>query len=172
MLSQKRQNNPCFWGKPFNITVIQVYVPTTYAKKSEVEQFCEDLRDLLELTPEKDVLFIIRDWSEKVGSQGYLEQQASLVLECKMKQGKTNRVLPREHTGHSKHSLPTTQETTLHMDTLRRPMRKSYWLHPLQLKMEELSLDSQQNKTRSWAWLRSWTHYCKIQIWIWRNWRK
>ena len=58
-----------FWGKPFNITVIQVYVPTTYAKESEDEQFCEDLQDLLELTPEKDVLFNIGDWSAKVGSQ-------------------------------------------------------------------------------------------------------
>ena len=162
VLSQKRQNNPCFWGKPFNITVIQVYVPTTYAKKYEVEQFCEDLRDLLELTPEKDVLFIIRDWSEKVGSQGYLEQQASLVLECKMKQGKTNRVLPREHTGHSKHPFPTTQKKTLHMDTTRWSVPKSDWLYFLQLKMEK-HYTVRKNKTRTWLWLRSWTLCFKIQ---------
>ena len=56
-------------GKPFNITVIQVYAPTNYAEKAEVEQFCEDLQDLLELTPPKDVLFIIGDWNAKVGSQ-------------------------------------------------------------------------------------------------------
>ena len=56
-----------FQGKPFNITVIQVYVPTTHAK--EAEQFYEDLQDLLELIPKKDVLFIIGDWNEKVGSQ-------------------------------------------------------------------------------------------------------
>ena len=55
-------------AKPFNITVIQVYAPTTNAEKAEVEWFYEDLQDLLELTPKKDVLFIIGDWSAKVGS--------------------------------------------------------------------------------------------------------
>ena len=58
-----------FQGKPFNITVIQVYPPTSNAEEAEVEQFCEDLQDLLELTPKKDVLFIIGDWNAKVGSQ-------------------------------------------------------------------------------------------------------
>ena len=58
-----------FQGKPFNITVIQVYVPTSNAEEAEVEQFYEDLQDLLELTPKKDVLFIIGDWHAKVGSQ-------------------------------------------------------------------------------------------------------
>ena len=58
-----------FQGKPFNITVILVYAPTSNAKETEVERFCEDLQDVLELTPEKDVLFIIGDWNAKVGSQ-------------------------------------------------------------------------------------------------------
>ena len=58
-----------FQGKPFNITVIQVYAPTTDTKEAEVDQFYEDLEDLLELTPKKDVLFIIRDWNSKVKSQ-------------------------------------------------------------------------------------------------------
>ena len=58
-----------FQGKPFNITVIQVYAPTSYAEEAEVERFYEDLEDLLELTPPKDVLFIIGDWNAKVGSQ-------------------------------------------------------------------------------------------------------
>ena len=56
-------------GKPFNITVIQVYAPTSNAEEAEVERFYEDLQDLLELTPQKDVLFIIGDWNTKVGSQ-------------------------------------------------------------------------------------------------------
>ena len=56
-------------GKPFNITVIQVYAPTSNTQEAEAEQFCEDLQDLLELTPKKDVLFIIGDWNAKVGSQ-------------------------------------------------------------------------------------------------------
>ena len=58
-----------FQGKPFNITVIEVYAPTSNAEEAEVEQFSEDLQDLLELTPKKDVLFIIGDWNSKVGSQ-------------------------------------------------------------------------------------------------------
>ena len=58
-----------FQGKPFNITVIQVYVPTSNTEEAEVEPFYEDLQDLLELTPKKDVLFIIGDWNAKVGSQ-------------------------------------------------------------------------------------------------------
>ena len=58
-----------FQGKPFNITVIQVYSPTSNAEEAEVECFHEDLQDLLELTPKKDVLFIIGDWNAKVGSQ-------------------------------------------------------------------------------------------------------
>ena len=56
-----------FQGKPFNITVIQVYAPTSNAEEVEVEQFYEDLQDLLELTPQKDVLFIIGDWNARVG---------------------------------------------------------------------------------------------------------
>ena len=59
----------CFQGKPFNITVIQVYALTSNAEEAEVEQFYEDLQDLLELTPKKDALFIIGDWNAKVGSQ-------------------------------------------------------------------------------------------------------
>ena len=58
-----------FQGKTFNITVIQVYAPTSNTKETEVEQFYEDLRDLLELTPKKDVLFITGDWNANVGSQ-------------------------------------------------------------------------------------------------------
>ena len=58
-----------FQGKPFNITVIQVYAPTSNTEEAEPERFYEDLQDLLELTPNKDVLFIIRDWNAKVGSQ-------------------------------------------------------------------------------------------------------
>ena len=59
----------CFQDKPISITVIEVYAPTSNAKEDEVEWFYEDLQDHLELTPKKDVLFIIGDWNEKVGSQ-------------------------------------------------------------------------------------------------------
>ena len=75
-------------GNPFNITVIQVYAPTSNPEEAEVEQFYEDLQDLLELTPKKDVLFIIRDWDAKVESQERPGYQANLALEYRMKQGK------------------------------------------------------------------------------------
>ena len=80
-----------FQGKPFNITVIQpiCYAPTNNAEEAEVEQFYEDLQDLLELTPTKDVLFIIGDWNEKVGSQEIPGVTGNLALEYK----KANRVL-------------------------------------------------------------------------------
>ena len=68
-LKNNRLISVCFQGKPFSITVIQVYAPTSNAEEAEVEWFCEDLQDLLELTPKKDVLFITGNWNEKVGSQ-------------------------------------------------------------------------------------------------------
>ena len=70
MQSQKQQNDLCsFTRQTFQYQVIQVYAPTSNAEETEVEQFYEDLQDLLELTPKKDVLFIIGDWNAKVGSQ-------------------------------------------------------------------------------------------------------
>ena len=68
-LKNDRMISVHFQGKPFNITVIQVYAPTSNAEEAETEWFYEDLQDLLELTPKKDVLFIIQDWNAKVGSQ-------------------------------------------------------------------------------------------------------
>ena len=135
-----------FQGKPFNITVIQVYALTSNAEEAEVEWFFEDLQDLLELTPKKDICFIIGDWNAKVGSQetpgvtgkfglGVLNEARQRLI----------RVLPREHAGHSKHSLPTTQENTLHMDITRWSTLKSDWLYSLQPKMEKLYIVS---KTR------------------------
>ena len=62
-------NSLHFQGKPFNITIIQVYAPTSNAEEAEVERFYEDLQDFLELTPKTEVLFIILDWNAKVGSQ-------------------------------------------------------------------------------------------------------
>ena len=75
-------------GKPFNITVIQVYAPSSNAEETEVEWFYEDLQDLLELTPKKDVLFIIGEWNAKVRSQETPGVTANLALEYGMKQGK------------------------------------------------------------------------------------
>ena len=77
-----------FQGKPFNIRVIQVYATTSNAEEAEVEWFYEDLQDLLELIPKKDVLFTIGDWDAKVGSQETPGVKANLALEYGMKQGK------------------------------------------------------------------------------------
>ena len=75
-----------FQGKPFNITVIPVYAPTSNAEEAEVKRFCEDLTELLEITLKKDVLLIIGSWNAKVGSQDITGVKASLALEYKMKQ--------------------------------------------------------------------------------------
>ena len=104
-----------FQGKTFSITVIQAYAPISDAEEAEVEQFYEDLHDLLELSPKKDILFIIGDWNAKVRSQETPGVTSKFGLGMKAR-AKANRVLPREHTGHSKHPLATTQEKTLHMD--------------------------------------------------------
>ena len=77
-----------FQGKPFNITVIQVYAPTSNAEEAEVEQFYEDLQDLVELTPKKDVLFILGDWNAKVGSQETAGVTGKFGLGMQNEQGK------------------------------------------------------------------------------------
>ena len=104
-----------FQGKPFNITVIQVYALTSNAEEAEVERFYEDLQDLLELTPQKDVLFIIGNLNAKVGTTGNF----SLGVQNEAGKRLTEFCQEKEHTGHSKHPLPTTQEKTLHMEITR-----------------------------------------------------
>ena len=87
-LKNDRMISVRFQGKPFNITVIQVYAPTSNNEEAEVERFYEDLQDLLELKPPKDVLFIIGDWNAKVGSQETPEVTGKFGLGIGMKQGK------------------------------------------------------------------------------------
>ena len=104
-----------FQGKPLNITVIQVYAPTSNTEEAEVEQFYEDLQDL----------FIIGDWNAKIGSQETPGVTGKFGHGVQNEAGQRPRVLPRECTGHSKHPLPTTQEKTLHMDITRWSIMKS-----------------------------------------------
>ena len=113
-----------FQGKPFNITVIQVYAPTSNTE-AEVELFYEDLQDVLELTPQKDVLFIIGDWNAKIGSQETPGVTGKFGLGIWNEAGQTLIFLPRKYTGHSKYPLPTTLEKTLHMDITRWSTPKS-----------------------------------------------
>ena len=95
-----------FQGKPQSITVIQVYAPTTNAKEAEVEQFCEDLQDFLELTPKKDILFIIRDWNVKVGSQEIPGITGKFGLRVQNEAGQwLTEFFPRERAGYDKHPL-------------------------------------------------------------------
>ena len=100
VLGRNLQNNRIisvsFQDKPFNIRVIQLYVQTSNAEEIEAEWFYEDLQELLELTPKKDVLFRIGDWNAKVGSQE-IPEEASLALEYKMKQTKGNSFSKRTH---------------------------------------------------------------------------
>ena len=118
-LKNDRMISVHFQGKPFNITVIQAYAPNSNAEEAEVERFYEDLQDLLELTPQKDVLFIIGDWNAKAGSRETPGVTGKFGPGIQNEAGERLRVLPREYTGHSKHPLPTTQEKTLYMDITR-----------------------------------------------------
>ena len=98
-----------FQGKPFNIKVIQIYTLTNNAEKAEVERFYEDLQEVLELIPQKDVLFIIGHWNTQVGSQEIPGVTGTYGLGVQNEAGqRLIRVLPRERTGHSKHPLSTT----------------------------------------------------------------
>ena len=152
-----------FQGKPFNIIVIQVYVPTTDAEEAEVEWFYENLQDLLQLTPKKRCPFHHRrlEWTSKK-SRDTWSNRKDWPWSTKWSRTKANRVLSREHTGHSKHLVPTPQEMTLHMDITRWSILKSDCLCSLQPKMEKLHTVSNK-KTQSWRWLRSWALYCQIQ---------
>ena len=114
-----------FQGKPFNITVIQVYAPTSYAEEAEVKQFYEDLQDLPELTPKKDVLFIIGDWNAKVGSQETPGVIGKFGLGVKTEAGKRLIEFCQENTLVIANTLSTTQEKTLHMDITRWSTPKS-----------------------------------------------
>ena len=99
-----------FQGRSFNITVIQVYSLTSNVEEAEVEWVYEGLQELLELTPSKNVLFIIGEWNVKVGGQEILGVRGKFGLRVQ------NKFLPRECTGYSKYPLPTTQEKTLYTD--------------------------------------------------------
>ena len=146
-----------FHGKPFSITVIQVYAPTSNVE--EAEQFYEDLQDLLELTLPKICPYHYRGLECKSRkSRNSWSNRQIWPWSTEWSRAKMNRVLPRER----KHPLPTTQEKTLHMDITTWSTPKSDWLYYLQSKVEKIYTVS-KNKTGTWLWLRSWTLYCQIQ---------
>ena len=159
-LKNNRMISVCFQGKPCDITVIQVYTPNSKAEEDEVKQFYEDLQDLLELTPQTNVHRGLECKSRK--SRDTWSNKQIWPWSSKWSRAKTNRVLPREHTGQSKTPFPTIEEKTLHMDITRWSIPRSEWLYSLQPKNEKLYTVS-KNKTGSWLWLRSWTPYGQIQ---------
>ena len=128
-----------FQGKSFIITVIQVYGPTSNAEEAAVERFYEDRQELLELIPAKNCLFHYRGLECKSRkSRNTWSNRRIWPWSAEWSRAKVNRVLPREHAGHSKRHLTTTQETTLHMDITIWSTPKSDWLYSLQPKMEKL----------------------------------
>ena len=128
-LKNDRMISVHFQGKPFNITVIQVYALTSNAEEAEVEWFYEDLQDLLELTHQKRCPFHYRGLECKSRkSRNTWSNRQIWPWNTEWSRAKANRVLPREWTGHSKHLLPTIQETALHMDMTRLSKLKSDWL--------------------------------------------
>ena len=148
--SQKQQDDLCskFQGKPFIITIIQVYAPTSNAEEAVVEQFYQDVQDFLELTPKKISLTSQGTGMKSREARDTWSNRQIRPWSTKRSRAKANSVLPRERTGHSKQPLPTTQEMTLHMDITRWAILKSDLLYYLQPKMEQLYTVS-KNKTRS-----------------------
>ena len=113
--------------RPLLLLPFSVYVPATNTEEAEVEQFYEDLQDLLELTLKKDVLFILGDWNAKVGSQEKPGVTGKFGLGVQNEGGqRLIRVLPRECTDHSKYPLLRIHEKPLHMDITRWSILKSY----------------------------------------------
>ena len=162
-LKNERMISVPFQGKPFSITVIQDYAPTSNTEEAEVEWFYEDLQDLLELIPPKICSFHYRGLEYKSKKSRDTWSIRQVWPWCsKWSRAKSNRALPRKWAGHRKHPLPTTQRMTLHMDITRWSIPKSDWLYSLQPKMEKLYTVS-KNKTGNWLRLRSWTLYHQIQ---------
>ena len=146
-----------------SVKMISLVSAMGQVKAHKVEWFYEELQDLPELISPKRGPFHYRGLECKSRkSRDTWSNRQIWPWSTKWSRAKANRVLPREHTGHSKRPLPTTQEKTLHMDITRWSIPKSDWLYSLQQKMEKL-YRVRENKTGSWLWLKSWTPYCKIQ---------
>ena len=151
-----------FQGKPFNITGIQVHDPTSNAEKAEAERFYESLQDLLELTPKKDVLFIIGDWNAKVGSQEILGVTGKFDLVVQNKAGQRLTEFGQENTQviantlfqwHKRRLYTWTSPDGQYWNQIDYILCSQRWRSSIQSAKVRLGAD----------WLRSWT-YCKIQL--------
>ena len=161
-LKNDRKISVRFQGKPFNITVIQAYAPASNAEEVEVEWFCEDLQNLLELRPKKDVLFIIGNWNAKVGSQETPGVTGKFGLGIRNEAGQRLIEFCQENTlviantflqQHKRRLCTWTSPDGQHWNQIDYILCSQRWRSSIVSK----------NKTRSWLWLRSWTPHCQIQ---------
>ena len=161
-VSKTKEWSVCFRGKPFNITVIQVYALTRKAKEAEVEWFYEDLQDLLELTPKKDVLFIIGDCNAKVGSQEIPGVTGKFGLEVQNEAGQRLIEFCQENAlviaitvfqQHKTRLCTWTSPDGQHQNQIDYILCSQRWRSSIQ----------SAKMTGSWLWLTSWTPYCQIQ---------
>ena len=146
----------------FDITVIQVYAPTSNAEEAEAEWFYEALQDLLEPTPFRCPFHYRGLECKSRKSRDTWSNRQIRPWSTEWSRAKANRVLPREHTGHSKHPLQQHKRRFYTWISPDGQHQKSDWLYSLQPKIGKLYTVN-KNKTRSWLWLRSWTPYCQIQ---------
>ena len=154
MQSQKQQNDLCsFPRQPFNITVIQDYAPTSNTEEAEVERFYE-VQDLLELTPPKDVLFIIGVWNAKVGSQETSGVTGKVGLGIQNEVGQRLIEFCQENALVIAKTLFQQHKRRLYRLTSPDGQHRNQIDYILQPKMKELYIVS-KNKTGSWLWLRS-----------------
>ena len=159
-LKNNRMISVPFQGKPFSITVIQIYTPTINAEETEVLWRLEQPSRMN--TPKRCPFHHRRLECKSRKSRDTWSNRQICPCSTKWSRAKANKVLPRECTGHCKQPLPTIQEKTLHMHITRWSILKLDWLYSLQPKMEKLCTVS-KHMTRSWLWLRSWIPYCQIQ---------
>ena len=155
-LKNDRMISVHYQSKPFNITVIQIYSLTSNAKEAKVEWFYDDPPDRLELTPKRDVLFIIGDW-RSVKARDIQNSRQVWHWSTKWSGEKADRVSIRGRASQRKHSFPTTQEMSL---TMTSPNGK-YLLLIMFFAAKDGEVN--KNKNQSWLWLRAWDPYCKIQ---------
>ena len=170
MQSQKRQNDLSVSKAKHSISVIQVYAPTNNTEDAEVEQFYEDLQDLLELTPKKDVLFYRGLECKSRTSRNAWSNRQIWPWSTEWSTAKANRVLPRELTGHSKHPLPTTQEKTTHGP--HQMVNTEIRLMIFFAAKDEEALYSQQKQDQEVTVAQIMNSLLPNSDWNWRKWGK
>ena len=162
-LKNNRTISVRFQGKLFNITVIQVYAPTSNAEEAEVEWFYEDLQDLLELTPKNDALFIIGDWNGKVGSQQTSGVTGKAGLGVQNEAGQRLTEFCQENalvTANLFFQQTKDDSTHGHHQMVNTELRLIIFFAA---KGGEALYSQQQQDRELTVWLRSWTPHCQVQ---------